>query len=705
MSAAIGWSLVHFLWQGALIALLLEIALGALQNRSSELRYTVRCIALGAMALAPVITLAVLTANPQPLPREALLAAALAGMAPARELVWTDAVTLVWSLGASFCAVRLLRDWLRVRRLQSTHAGGLLPLAWQVRYDDIAELLQVVAVARVVDSASLAAPTVIGWLKPVVLIPARVLTGLDQDQVEALLAHELAHVRRHDYLVNLVQSAVEALLFYHPAVWWVSSGIRAEREYCCDDVALRVTHNRLSYARALTTLEGWRGTELEIAMSTLGGPLMQRIQRLVGVRPSNSLVRGPMAAFAAMLVLGCATSAFGHDPAGAQDPQQVRELRAEIEAMEARLAQLKAQLGQATHKAQRYDTDENENVWVERIHPDDGDVHVFRKGDHEVFELKSGGGEGNRRVWRFDSDGAQGEIVVEVHADGDIPTKVHEHVRDALRSHGVTIEHGGGTVGSGEGEGNIIIEILGDDGQDDFIRRRVRIGGVPGGSGRVMRVEGVDGGNVVIDLDDLEQQRELHGKVRVRTGNRTGNSGAWIGSDGDRGTLALRESALSARENAHLRQLDVEKLHQHLQQLRHVEGIDVEQLHERILKALEQVSIEIHDADDHHARGRVLKLNELGELKELEGLMELKELGELHELHRLDKLHGTGHDGDVRVLRLDGDVKLDLDDDLLEKVHKARIELRLEHEAEGERQDQKESKTERVVRADDPEIV
>ena len=275
---AMGWSLIHFLWQGTLIALTLELGLLGLRKSSVELRYMVRCAALVLMAAAPALTFWFLRASDAPA-LEAPIAAQ--GGAWVGEL-WLVATTVAWSIGAGLFGARLCRDCLRIRRLHGAAAGTVLPSAWQVRFDRLATALGTRALARVVDSAALSAPTVIGFVKPVVLIPARVLTGLTQDQIEALMAHELAHVMRHDFIVNLLQAALEALLFYHPAVWWVSKGIRAEREYCCDDVAVRVTTDRVSYARALTTLESWRGRELQVGMSTLGGSLMQRIQRLLG---------------------------------------------------------------------------------------------------------------------------------------------------------------------------------------------------------------------------------------------------------------------------------------------------------------------------------------------------------------------------------------------------------------------------------------
>jgi beta-lactamase regulating signal transducer with metallopeptidase domain len=116
-----------------------------------------------------------------------------------------------------------------------------------------------------------------------VLLPISAVTHMPPAQLEALLAHELAHIRRHDYLANLLQTAVETLLFYHPAVWWVSDRIRAERENCCDDAALRVVKDPITYARALATLEEMRSPRLALAPAGNGGDLMDRIRRITGV--------------------------------------------------------------------------------------------------------------------------------------------------------------------------------------------------------------------------------------------------------------------------------------------------------------------------------------------------------------------------------------------------------------------------------------
>ena len=131
------------------------------------------------------------------------------------------------------------------------------------------------------NSAVAQTPAVIGWIRPVVLLPASALSGLEPGQIEALLAHELAHIRRHDYLVNLLQTAVETLLFYHPAVWWVGRQMRAERENCCDDLAVAVCGDALVYARALTELEQIRIAAPRLAMAANDGSLLNRVRRLL----------------------------------------------------------------------------------------------------------------------------------------------------------------------------------------------------------------------------------------------------------------------------------------------------------------------------------------------------------------------------------------------------------------------------------------
>ncbi len=142
--------------------------------------------------------------------------------------------------------------------------------------------LNITAAVTVLESALVHVPTAIGWLKPVVLLPAQAMTGLSMAQIDALVAHELAHIKRHDYLVNLFQSAIETLLFYHPAVWLISRRVRHERELCCDDLAIAACgDDRLTYVSALADLESLRQVAAP-ALGANGGSLLNRVRRILG---------------------------------------------------------------------------------------------------------------------------------------------------------------------------------------------------------------------------------------------------------------------------------------------------------------------------------------------------------------------------------------------------------------------------------------
>ena len=116
-------------------------------------------------------------------------------------------------------------------------------------------------------SVRLSVPVIVGHVRPLIVLPAAALSGLSPDQLEAILAHELAHVRRHDYLVNLAQTVIETWLFYHPAVWWVSRQVRVSREHCCDDLAVTLCRSRHDYVHALLDLEELQGARLDCSRS------------------------------------------------------------------------------------------------------------------------------------------------------------------------------------------------------------------------------------------------------------------------------------------------------------------------------------------------------------------------------------------------------------------------------------------------------
>jgi TonB family protein len=290
ITQAFGAALLHFIWQGSLAAAILWVALKLLERRSASLRYVLCCGVLGVLAALPLITTSVLydPASPVVISRVAGDVPEMVNLTvtapPMRHvdrfaLVGAWAVPL-WSLGVLFFSARMIwgcRQIAALKRLGEPAGEKVLSLI-----ASHAERMRVSKPIRVLVSALPNGPSVVGWLRPVILLPAAAIAGLTPPQLEAVLAHEMAHIRRHDYLVNLLQMAVEALLFYHPAVWWISGRIRAEREFCCDDLVVRTCRDAVGYARALSILERLRLEAPEPALGSTGGPLLQRIQRIVG---------------------------------------------------------------------------------------------------------------------------------------------------------------------------------------------------------------------------------------------------------------------------------------------------------------------------------------------------------------------------------------------------------------------------------------
>ncbi len=303
---ALGIALFHFLWQGLLIAL----ALAACPAKPKT-RYRLACVALLAMPLAFFTTLflampefparnpAAALAAFRPLPpgdfQTPLTASLLDRIEDSmRWLVpfWCAGIVLFWLRGLTGWV-----DTLRLRRVGSAPA----PEFWQSRAAQLARGLGIRNWVRLFESPHVDVPVVAGFLRPVILLPAGLLTGLPAAQLEYLLLHELAHIRRFDYAVNLVQTAVEGLLFYHPAVWWVSGVLREEREHCCDDVVLSAGADPLAYAQTLHALEVARP---RLVLAASGGSLKARISRILGRSGSRRTVAPLLST--ALLALGLA---------------------------------------------------------------------------------------------------------------------------------------------------------------------------------------------------------------------------------------------------------------------------------------------------------------------------------------------------------------------------------------------------------------
>jgi beta-lactamase regulating signal transducer with metallopeptidase domain len=355
MLQALAWTLLHFLWQGAVLGLAAFILLRVVRPERAPARYAIGVATLALMLVACAATFVTMARNVPPRPDLNGVATALSASAPQgssvtglitvdpnpspsarvllhapaasatasgreplgpavaravyeRELwraspVFLLAIVTAWSLGVLGLSFRLIGGWLLTRTLARRAIDAVSPSV-EAAAARIAERLRLRRAVRIFESSAVAAPTLVGWVKPVVLLPASALSGLSPDQLQAILAHELAHVRRHDYLINVLQSVVETLLFYHPATWWVSAQVREEREHCCDDVAVEVCGDRLVYVSALAELTSLT-THRGFALAATDGSLVGRVRRLLGAQRATH-EPPPVWALLAVVVLALA---------------------------------------------------------------------------------------------------------------------------------------------------------------------------------------------------------------------------------------------------------------------------------------------------------------------------------------------------------------------------------------------------------------
>jgi bla regulator protein blaR1 len=307
--AAIGWLVVHSLWQWTLIAGVVVLLLSLVPDRAARVRYRIAYAGLGSMVLISAVTLVTAySRGPSPVPRSMVYAFNGALIIPVvapwgATLLQTAAVT--WLVAVGWHLIGLTMEWRRARVLRDR---GLRAPASSARAA-FRELCDRMAISRPVElheSAQIHVPMLIGWRRPAVLLPVRVAQQLTADRVRAVLAHELAHVRRRDYAMNLWQLAADTVVIHHPAARWLSRRVRLEREYSCDDEAIALTADAASYAAALADLEDARSAHA-LPLAAASGTLLDRIQRVVGApRPTLTAVRG-LIACAVAVVLAAAT--------------------------------------------------------------------------------------------------------------------------------------------------------------------------------------------------------------------------------------------------------------------------------------------------------------------------------------------------------------------------------------------------------------
>jgi GWxTD domain-containing protein len=320
---ALGAALFHFLWEGAALALILAIAL--MIFRQAQARYVAACAVLLAMPVAFVVTLALLYPHTLTfshlvlLPEQTTLTAfAPAAITPTNGFQdYMRWFVPVWFAGIALFYVRSVGSWIGVLRLRRVGVSRATP-EWQNRVAQLASRLRVKVAVTLFESRLVDVPVVAGFLRPVILMPAGFLAGMPPEQLEYLLLHELAHVRRLDYFVNLLQKVVEGMLFYHPAVWWVSSVMAKERENCCDDVVLSIHPEPRGYASTLAALEQSRWSAVPAAN---GGNLSHRVRRILNRSERSHVVHTPVLATVLLAISAMFVFAALQNPAPAAQAQ------------------------------------------------------------------------------------------------------------------------------------------------------------------------------------------------------------------------------------------------------------------------------------------------------------------------------------------------------------------------------------------------
>ena len=328
----LGWTLLHFCWQAAVIALAYRVVDLALPTKArSNVRY---CLALAALLSMFAISLVTFAYEGIRAAKDGVV---LAGVAPevaqqlrseisslpavgasmtqtgqhvdlaeyaARWMPWLDAA---WLVGVLVLSIRTVGGWWLIQRLRRS---GLTQVPEDVR-SSLARLSQRMGIRRQIElrvSGRISGPLAMGVFRSLILLPVSTLTALNAEQLEVVLAHELAHIRRADYLWNMLQSMIETLFFFHPAVWWVSNKLRQQRELCCDDVALACCSDPLVYATALLRLEEQRSSRLHLAMALdghqAGTGLRARIVRILGEAPQGRREIAPLSLLGVCAMLG-----------------------------------------------------------------------------------------------------------------------------------------------------------------------------------------------------------------------------------------------------------------------------------------------------------------------------------------------------------------------------------------------------------------
>jgi len=298
---SLGWALLHSLWQGALAMLAVVVFRAVTKNNSPSLRYNFQFLCLLTCFAAFLATFGFYQMNvsqlaqdisvtlaPTDMPKSLFLTVAPEAIQGTSQkvsifaAVYAPVLGLLWCFGFALMAARYLAAYALTQKMRRTGLSEASAF-WQNRFRTLVLNTGVSSKVELFISDYVSGPLTIGFLRPVVLVPAGFLMRLPQDQIEAILLHELAHIRRYDYLVNLFQAAIKTVLFYHPAIHYISKMIDNDREQACDDFAVAQSRNPQALVKGLAALQmHMSGRGFAMAANDADSPLIERLKRLVG---------------------------------------------------------------------------------------------------------------------------------------------------------------------------------------------------------------------------------------------------------------------------------------------------------------------------------------------------------------------------------------------------------------------------------------
>lgn len=351
---AICWTLLHSLWQGLLLAIVTGVVMVASKKAGSAVRYKMLSaifIAFVVMAgitfynqlqqataVTPVTQLIQTPVQPAvsaTLPAQKITAPVAATVNTPQQYLHSfvnyfnrnaSLIVTIWFIIFMAQCVKILSGLVHIQRIRH-YKTSAVPAFWEERITQLAARLNIKKHILLLESAIIKVPAVVGFLKPTILVPLGLLNNLSQQEVESILMHELAHIRRKDYLFNLLQCFIDIIFFFNPAVLWISSLIRSERENCCDDIAINETQNKKQFIQALVSFHKYNAGVSKLAMpfAARQNKLVDRVKRIVNNRNQTLNPAEKIVLVACMVVFGIAfvTVSNGQtDTAKKKKPQQ-----------------------------------------------------------------------------------------------------------------------------------------------------------------------------------------------------------------------------------------------------------------------------------------------------------------------------------------------------------------------------------------------